>query len=77
MIQYNDYELLYLMNEFDEEAERILFEKYTNLIKAKIRKFKVKSRYKDDFMQEGYYMLMIAIRTYDEFSNKTFKNIYY
>ena len=21
MIQYNDYELLYLMNEFDEEAE--------------------------------------------------------
>ena len=28
MIQYNDYELLYLMSEFDEEAERILFEKY-------------------------------------------------
>lgn len=76
MIQYNDYELLYLMNEFDEEAERILFEKYTNLIKAKIRKFKVKSRYKDDFMQEGYYMLMIAIRTYDEFSNKTFNKYF-
>ena len=26
MIQYNDYELLYLMNEFDEEAEKELFE---------------------------------------------------
>ena len=76
MIQYNDYELLYLMNEFDEEAERILFEKYSNLIKARIRKFRIKQRYKDDFMQEGYYMLMIAVRTYDEYSGKTFNKYF-
>ena len=44
MIQYNDYELLYLMNEFDEEAERLLFEKYTNLIKSRIYKFGIKER---------------------------------
>ena len=36
MIQYNDYELLYLMNEFDEEAERILVEKYLSVIYYRI-----------------------------------------
>ena len=76
MIQYNDYELLYLMSEFDEEAERILFEKYTNLIKARIRKFGVKPRYKEDFVQEGLYMLVVAVRTYNELSNKTFNKYF-
>lgn len=72
MIQYNDYELLYLMNEFDEEAEKILIEKYSVLIRFRIRKFRVKDRYIDDFMQEGLYMLLIAAKTYNEMSEKTF-----
>ena len=72
MIQYNDYELLYLMNEFDEEAEKILIEKYSVLIRFRIYKFKVKDRYIDDFMQEGLYMLLIAAKTYNEMSDKTF-----
>ena len=76
MIQYNDYELLYLMSEFDEEAERILFEKYTNLIRSKVYKFKIKSRYRDDFIQEGLYMLVVAVRTYDEHSNKSFNKYF-
>ena len=60
------------MSEYDEEAERILFEKYTILIKYRVHRFKVKERYVDDFIQEGLFMLLIAIRTYNEFSNKTF-----
>ena len=76
MTQYNDYELLYLMNEFDEEAERIFFEKYTNLIKTRVNKFGIKSRYREDFVQEGLYMLVVAIRTYNEYSNKTFNKYF-
>ncbi len=76
MIQYNDYELLYLMSEFDEEAERIFFEKYSHLIKARIYKFKIKDRFKEDYFQEGLYMLMIAIRTYNQFSNKSFNKYF-
>ena len=41
MIQCNDYELLYLMNEFDEEAERILVERYMSVIKYRIKTFKI------------------------------------
>lgn len=76
MIQYNDYELLYLMSEFDEEAERILYEKYTNLIYKRINSFKIKSRYRDDFLQEGYYALYIAINSYDIYSKKTFNKFF-
>lgn len=76
MIQYNDYELLYLMSEFDEEAERIFFEKYSNLIKARIYKFKIKERFKEDFFQEGLYMLVVAIRTYNQFHKKTFNKYF-
>ena len=76
MIQYNDYELLYLMNEFDEEAERLLFEKYTNLIKSRIYKFGIKERYREDFLQEGFYMLLVAVRTYNANSNKTFNKYF-
>lgn len=76
MIQYNDYELLYLMNEFDDEAERILYDKYSNLIKMRIYKFKIKDRYRDDFLQEGLFMLFKATQTYNQFSNKTFNKYF-
>ncbi len=76
MNQYNDYELLYLMNEFDEEAERIFYEKYSYLIKARIYKFNIKERYKEDFYQEGLYMLLVASRTYDIFSDKSFNKYF-
>lgn len=76
MIQYNDYELLYLMNEFDEEAEKIFYEKYTNLIKMRIYKFRIKERYQEDFLQEGLYMLFVATRMYNEYSKKTFNKYF-
>lgn len=76
MIQYNDYELLYLMNEFDEEAERIFYDKYTNLIRMRIYKFRIKDRYQDDFLQEGLYMLFVATKTYNDYSKKTFNKYF-
>ena len=76
MIQYNDYEVLYLMSEFDEEAERIFYEKYLSMIKSGVCKLNVKDRYRDDYIQEGLYMLMVAIRTYDVNSDKTFNRYF-
>lgn len=76
MNQYNDYELLYLMNEFDEDAERLLYEKYSYLIRNRIIKFNIKERYRDDFFQEGLYMLFIATKTYNENCKKTFNKYF-
>lgn len=76
MNQYNDYELLYLIGEFDEEAEYIFYEKYTRLIKNRINRFNIKNRFHEDFLQEGLFMLYIAIRTYDMNSNKTFNKYF-
>ena len=72
MIQCNDYELLYLMNEFDEEAERILVEKYLSVIYYRIKTFKIKTRYIEDFVQEGLFLFYNAVRIYDQSSRKTF-----
>lgn len=76
MVQYNDYELLYLISEFDEEAETILFNKYMNLIRSRIKGFKIVSRYKEDYMQEGLFMLVVAIRTYNQDFKKTFNKYF-
>ena len=76
MIQCNDYELLYLMNEFDEEAERILVERYLSVIKYRIKTFKIKTRYIEDFIQEGLFLFYNAVRIYDQTSNKTFFRYY-
>lgn len=76
MIQYNDYELLYLMNEFDEEAEKIFYDKYLAMIKSNVSKLNINDRYKEDYIQEGLYMLMVAIRTYDANSEKTFNRYF-
>ena len=50
--------------------------KYLNLIKARAQKFGVKERYIDDFIQEGLFMLIIAARTYDSNSEKTFNKYF-
>lgn len=70
----NDYEMLYLIGEKDEEAERILYGKYRNLIIKLAPKFLpyVTSRGGefDDLIQEGYIGLYSAIKNY-ELGNKT------
>lgn len=72
----NDYELLYLVQENSEEALEYLFKKYENLIKARIKAFKIKPKNYDDFYQEGLLALDKAIRTYDERFGKSFNKYF-
>ncbi len=72
MLEYNDYELLYLISEGEEIALDILMEKYTLLIKKRISTFKIQKRCYDDFFQEGLYSLTKAIESYDQNYCKTF-----
>ena len=76
MIEYNDNELLYLINEGSEIAQDILFNKYAGLIKKRISLFKIKTRYRDDFYQEGMMTLNHAILTYTEYYEKTFNKYF-
>lgn len=72
----NDYEIMYLVEENDEDAEMILLEKYKPII------FKIASQYKkeakkcgleiDDLVQEGYLGLYSAIQTYNSSNNVLF-----
>ena len=65
----NDYELLYLVEEDNEAAKEIVYEKYRPMI------YKYASRYyegcrgcgleKEDFIQEGYYGVFCAYKTYN------------
>ena len=72
MNQYNDFELLYLIYEGDEEALGIIFKKYDPLIKKKLYDFKIKNSLYDDFYQEGLIVLYVAVKTYNPSFNKTF-----
>lgn len=72
----NDYELLYMAKENQEEAVHLLFDKYQNLIKARIYGFRIKPKSYDDFFQEGLIMLHKAIETFDPKYNKTFNKYF-
>ena len=66
----NDYELLYLIAEKDENAYNSIYTKYSNMIKIQARKMYRKSKYLgisyDDIYQAGLYGLAMAINNYDE-----------
>lgn len=72
----NDYELLYLIENNHEEALEILYRKYDNLIKARIKGFKIKQKNYDDFYQEGLLSLDKAIKTYDDKYGKSFNKYF-
>ncbi|MDD3170937.1 MAG: sigma-70 family RNA polymerase sigma factor [Bacilli bacterium] len=74
--KYNDYELLYLINEKSDDALEIMFKKYEPLIRTRIRDFRIKNKNFDDFFQEGLIMLKIAIETYDTFERKSFNKYF-
>lgn len=69
---YNDYELLYLMEEEDEDAQRILYQKYQPLLyemtKTYYQRFRVEDLEGvsfDEFISIGFKTLEKSIRTYD------------
>lgn len=74
--KYNDYELLYLISEGSEEAEEIIYMKYSPLIKKRVNAFRIQSRYRDDFYQEGLMCLNEAIKSFDDHYNKSFNKFF-
>jgi len=74
--QYNDSELLYLIDEGNDLALTILYEKYKGLIHKRLNSFKIKDKNYEDFMQEGLMAMHVAINTYRPYSRKTFHKYY-
>lgn len=72
---YNDNELIYLFYDFNEEANRILHEKYYKIIKIKVAKYRALAKRIGldtcDLMQEGLLGLEEAINSYRD--NKDMK----
>ena len=72
---YNDNELIYLIYDFNEEANRILHEKYYKIIKIKVAKYRALAKRIGldacDLMQEGLLGLEEAINSYRD--NKDMK----
>ena len=63
-IKHNDYEIIFLIREGNDEALTLMFEKYTPLIYKKISKFNLGYE-AEDMYQEGLLMLYKSIRFYD------------
>lgn len=72
----NDYEVMYLIEEHNEDARELLFDKYKPIV------IKIASQYKnqakkygleiEDLIQEGYLGLYSAVETYDTNNNVLF-----
>lgn len=71
-VEYNDYELVYLVREQNEEALHIIIEKYSPLIgKIASSYYGIGYDYQD-FFQEGRMAFIKAIYSFDENSNYSF-----
>jgi len=69
--KHNDYEILHEIREGNEEALRLMFAKYKNLISKKIGHFNLGYEY-DDMLQEGYMILYRSITSFNPDEGKTF-----
>lgn len=77
-VNYNDYELLYLINdEGSEQAFNLLLEKYTRFIKMVIKRYIFETDKQNDLNQEGLLVLIRCINTYDERKNASFFSYFY
>lgn len=70
-IGHNDYEILYLLKEGNQEAMHLMFEKYKGLISKKIFKFNLQYEF-DDMYQESLMVLLKTIRHFDMKHAKSF-----
>jgi len=68
---YNDYEIIDLIREGNNEALELMFDKYSRLISKKIYKFNLYQEY-DDMFQEGMMILYKSIKSFDDSYSKTF-----
>ena len=76
MIKHNDYELVYLAQEGNEEAINLLYQKYTPIIVKKSKIAILRATHHgieiSDIMQEGYMALDEAIKSFSNTMNTTF-----
>ena len=68
---HNDYEIINLIREGNNEALELMFDKYSRLISKKIYKFNLYQEY-DDMFQEGMMVLYKSIKSFDEIYSKSF-----
>lgn len=73
--EYNDNELLYLINQKDDDALEILINKYKPLINRRIRSYKIRNRDYDDYYQECLITFINVIKRFREDKNGIF-NLY-
>lgn len=71
ILKHNDYEIIALLREGNEEAINLLFEKYTPLIYKKIDRFNLNFD-REDMYQEGLMMLHHSVKKFRTSFNKTF-----
>lgn len=75
-MEYNDYELVSLAKEGNEEANNLLYQKYKPIVVSKSKDAIVYASHHgieiNDIMQEGYIGLEEAIKNFDEDDNTTF-----
>jgi len=69
--KHNDYEIISLARGGNDEALKLLFEKYSALIYKKVYKFNLAYE-KDDMYQEGLMVMFKSIKKFDETMNKSF-----
>jgi RNA polymerase sporulation-specific sigma factor len=74
---YNDYELIYLVqNENCEEAFKKLLSKYKLMIYKNIYQYNPDKFYFDDYLQEGLMLMNKAINIFEERRGKTFTRFF-
>lgn len=76
MMEYNDYELISLAKEGNEDAINIIYQKYKPIIVSKSKEAIVRASHHgieiSDIMQEGYIGLEEAINDFSETDNASF-----
>ncbi len=72
LLEYNDYELLYLINRRSDLALEILFEKYKLLILKKLRNYKLDILTKEDVVQDCMIEMNKSLNKYNESLNILF-----
>lgn len=73
---YNDYEIIYMISENDDDALNILYHKYEPIVRSYAKKYAYAAKNYgleiDDLIQEGLYAVHKALSTYKDTHNTLF-----
>ncbi|MFA5036657.1 MAG: sigma-70 family RNA polymerase sigma factor [Candidatus Izemoplasmatales bacterium] len=72
---YNDFEIIDLIKQGNEEALELMFDKYKYLVAKKITKFNLSDEF-DDCFQEGMIVLYKSVLKFHDDRNKTFMRFF-